>query len=60
MAHYIQSREELLARTSDLFRWIISGQLNVRIGDEFSLAQAAEAHIALESRQTTGKVLLHP
>jgi NADPH2:quinone reductase len=60
MAHYIQSREELLARTSDLFHWIISGQLNVRIGDEFSLAQAAEAHIALESRQTTGKVLLHP
>ncbi len=60
MAHYIQSREELLARTSDLFHWIISGQLNVRIGDEFSLAQAAEAHSALESRQTTGKVLLHP
>ncbi len=60
MAHYTQSREELLARTSDLFHWIISGQLNVRIGDEFSLDQAAEAHSALESRQTTGKVLLHP
>ena len=60
MAHYIQSREELLSRTADLFEWISKGQLNVRIGAEFSLEQAAEAHRALESRQTSGKVLIRP
>ncbi|MEQ9210255.1 MAG: quinone oxidoreductase [Pseudomonadales bacterium] len=60
MAHYIQSREELLSRTADLFNWISKSQLNVRIGAEFSLDQAADAHRALESRQTSGKVLIRP
>jgi len=60
MAHYIQSREELLARTNDLFNWITNGDLNVRIGAEFSLDQAADAHRALETRQTSGKVIFRP
>ncbi len=42
----------------DLFRWIEEGQLNVSIGARFPLADAAEAHRALEGRSTTGKVLL--
>jgi len=60
MAHYIQTRQELLGRTSDLFDWIVSGSLDVRIGANYPLEQAADAHRALEGRQTTGKVLLHP
>lgn len=60
MAHYVQTREELLARANDLFDWITAGNLEVRIGAEFPLEQAADAHRALEGRQTTGKVLLHP
>ena len=60
MAHYIQTREELLGRTGDLFDWILSGSLDVRIGAEYPLEQAADAHRALEGRRTTGKVLLHP
>jgi NADPH:quinone reductase len=60
MAHYMQTRDELLGRTNDLFEWISSGSLDVRIGHEYPLAQAADAHRALEGRQTTGKVLLHP
>ncbi len=60
MAHYMRTRDELLARTSQLFHWIEAGQLNVRIGAEFPLEEAAGAHRALEGRKTTGKVLIRP
>lgn len=58
LGHYTASRGELLARVQDLFEWIAAGQLSVRIGAEFELAEAAAAQTALEGRQTTGKVLL--
>ena len=45
---------------TDLFDWFAGGRLSVRIGAEFPLASAAEAHSALEGRSTTGKVLLVP
>jgi NADPH2:quinone reductase len=60
LAHYAATREELLSRASDLFRWVASGELNVRIGKTFPLAEAAGAHRELEGRQTTGKVILIP
>ncbi len=60
MFHYIPTREELLARTGDLFGWIGEGELEVRIGERYPLAEAAEAHRALEGRRTTGKVLILP
>ena len=60
MAHYLQTRDELLARCDDLFSWIQSGELGVRIGHEYPLSDAPDAHRALEGRQTTGKVLLLP
>jgi NADPH2:quinone reductase len=60
LTHYTLTREELLQRSTDLFNWILAGKLKVTIGREFPLAQAAEAHRALESRQTTGKVVLIP
>jgi NADPH:quinone reductase len=59
-AHYVATRAELEQRAKDLFDWFGSGQLHVRIGAEFPLARAADAHRALEGRQTTGKVLLLP
>jgi NADPH2:quinone reductase len=40
--------------------WALEGNLKVRIGAEFPLAQAAQAHMALQGRETTGKVLLVP
>jgi NADPH2:quinone reductase len=57
---YIATRVELESRVSDLFEWIDEGQLHVRVGARFALADAAQAHRALESRATTGKVLLMP
>lgn len=60
LGHYIAKREELEARSSDVLGWIRDGELSLRIGHEFPLAEAAEAHRALEGRKTTGKVLLLP
>lgn len=58
--HYIRTPAELRARTDELFGWIAAGRLNVRIGATFPLTAAADAHRALESRTTTGKLLLLP
>ena len=60
LAHYTLTTAELQARTGELFGWVETGALKVRIGATYPLAQAAEAHRALEGRQTTGKVLLVP
>jgi len=59
LAHYTQTRQELEQRAGAVFDAIAAGSLRVRIGAEFPLAGAAEAHRALEGRATTGKVLLH-
>ncbi|MGH9148706.1 MAG: quinone oxidoreductase family protein, partial [Vicinamibacterales bacterium] len=60
LAHYIATREELVMRTTDLFRWLVEGALKLRIDRVFPLADAARAHVELESRRTTGKLLLTP
>jgi NADPH2:quinone reductase len=58
--HHIASREELLQRAGDVLGWVRDGKLRLRMEFAFPLADAAEAHRALEGRQTTGKVLLIP
>jgi len=60
LGDHVRTREELLTRSRELFGWIADGSLDVRVGQAFPLADAAEAHRALESRATTGKVLLVP
>ena len=60
LLHYMSDRRELLERANDLFNWIASGQLKLRIDKSFPLAQTAEAQRQLEARKTTGKVLLIP
>lgn len=60
MADYIQTREELTSRVTDLFSWVESGDLEVRVGERFALDEACAAHRALEARTTTGKVLILP
>jgi NADPH:quinone reductase len=60
LAHYVATRAELLARAGEVLRWVAEGALEVRIDRDFSLAEAADAQRELESRQTTGKVLLIP
>ncbi len=58
--HYIATRDELDGRSRELFDAVRAGELDVRVGATFPLADAADAHRALESRSTTGKVLLLP
>ncbi len=60
LANYAANRDELAWRAGDLFQWVASGKLKLRIDRTFPLADAAKAHEALESRKTSGKVLLIP
>jgi NADPH:quinone reductase len=60
LGHYIADREELTWRAGELFDWIASGELDVRIGGSYPLADAARAHEDLAARRTTGKLLLIP
>jgi NADPH2:quinone reductase len=58
LAHYIASRDELLWRMRDVFEYIGTGAVKVRVGKEYQFEAAADAHRDLESRKTTGKLLL--
>lgn len=60
LAHYMLTREELMQRTSELFDWIQSGVVKIRIDSTFPLAKVADAHRKLESRASSGKILLIP
>ena len=60
LAHYAASREELLERSRELFAWVASGELSVRVGARYTLDQARQAHEDLEGRRTTGKSLIIP
>jgi NADPH2:quinone reductase len=55
---HISDPKELAWRSGDVFRWIADGKLQLRIDRVYPLAETAEAHRALEARQTSGKVLL--
>lgn len=60
LGHYTADRAELEQRADDIFRWMQAGKLKVRIDSEYTLEHAADAHAALESRRTSGKVLIVP
>lgn len=57
---HVRTPEELRARTAELFALVERGELIVRIGGRYPLAEAAKAHADIESRTTTGKLLLFP
>jgi len=58
--HHIAARSELLERAGDVLGWVRDGKVKLRVEHQFPLAEAAEAHRALEGRKTTGKILLIP
>jgi NADPH2:quinone reductase len=60
LVHYIATRDDLVRRAGEVLGWIQKGELKIRIGATFPLAEAARAHQDLEGRRTTGKVLLIP
>ncbi len=58
--HYIATRAELEWRAGDVLGWAAKGELKLRTEHTYPLAEAAQAQIDLESRKTTGKILLVP
>lgn len=58
MGHYLATREEFLSRTGELMGWVASGELDVRIGGRYPLAEVRRAHEDLAGRRTMGKLLL--
>jgi NADPH2:quinone reductase len=58
--HYFPRRENLLEGANALFGAVLSGDIKVEIGRTYPLVEAAEAHRALEGRETTGSVVLLP
>jgi len=60
LAAYVATRPELEARAADLFGMVESGKVKIDIRQRFPLAKAAQAHIALEARRTTGSTILLP
>jgi NADPH2:quinone reductase len=60
LAHHIRTREELTWRAGDVFDAIAAGKLDIRVGAEYPLADAATAHRDLEGRATTGSIVLIP
>jgi NADPH2:quinone reductase len=57
---YIATHEDLALRAGDVFRWVADRSLKLRIEDVYPLKDAVQAHRDLESRKTTGKVMLTP
>jgi NADPH2:quinone reductase len=60
LAHYIATREELVARSGAVFSMLAAGKLKLRIEHSYPLAEVQRAHRDLEGRKTTGKLLLIP
>ncbi|SDN23534.1 quinone oxidoreductase [Bacillus sp. OK048] len=56
----LTSLEERKARSNQLFDWIQEGKINVQEPAVFSLKDGSDAHALLESRKSTGKILLKP
>ena len=60
LAHYIARREDLESTARDLFDFLASGSVNVGIRQRYALKDAAQAHMDLEGRKTTGSSILVP
>jgi NADPH:quinone reductase len=58
--HYVATRAELEWRAGKILDWAATGELKLRTEHMYPLAEAAQAQIDLESRKTTGKILLEP
>ena len=60
LLNHVATTEEFTSRCKDIFEWISSSSLKVRVSKTFPLAEAKDAHIFLTSRQALGKVVLLP
>ena len=56
--HYLATRPELEASAAELFEMVGSGLVRIEVNQRFPLAEAADAHRALEARATKGSTIL--
>jgi NADPH2:quinone reductase len=56
--HHVRTRDRLMKYSAQLFDWVRTAKLKVNIGRRYPLGDAAQAHIDIHSRRTTGKLLL--
>lgn len=57
---YLISKEERVARSNELFKWILEGKIKIQSPTSFALADGKKAHELIESRKSTGKIILIP
>jgi NADPH:quinone reductase len=60
LLNYISTREELENNANDLWNFMLKGHIKARVHEIYPLKDIARAHQDLESRKTTGKLLLKP
>ncbi|NVE01366.1 quinone oxidoreductase [Massilia sp. BJB1822] len=60
LGHYVAQRADLEAAAQSLFGVVASGEVKIAVKQRYNLADVAQAHIALESRQTSGSTILIP
>jgi NADPH2:quinone reductase len=60
LATHIASRADLVERANTLFDMVKSGKVKIETTARYKLADAAQAHRDLESRKTTGSIVLQP
>lgn len=60
LGFYVATRQDLLWRAGEVLAAVADGSLRITVGGRYPLAEAADAHRALEGRATTGKLLLIP
>jgi NADPH2:quinone reductase len=58
VSNYIVTRDELLSATNDLFDMVTSGRIKVEVSETYPLREASRAHADLESRKTTGSIVM--
>ena len=57
---FIATRQDLLAASGELFEVVGAGVVSVNVNQRYALKDAAQAHVDLESRKTTGSTVLVP
>lgn len=57
---YLTTKEERIKRANQLFTWIIEGKISLTTPTSFKLSEGKQAHDYLESRKSTGKIILIP
>lgn len=60
LAHFIATTEEYRERAAEVMEALLDGTLRLTVGSSFDLSDSADAHRALQSRQTTGSIILDP